>query len=97
MAGAVEAPVFRGEALAACGDLNRLENQWSASRPRADGTKIPLNKVLNDEQRTRPARPVLLPGASRLERVCGWRGGTAGSLSRAPDLARACGRCNATS
>jgi predicted N-formylglutamate amidohydrolase len=52
LADAVKAHVFRVTHSRLVADLNRFEDELECIAPRADGTEIPLNKALTDEQRT---------------------------------------------
>src|SRR3954470_8973708 len=52
LADATEAHVFRVTHSRLVADVNRFEDELECIAPRADGTEIPLNKALTDEQRT---------------------------------------------
>jgi len=52
LAEATGAHVFRVTHSRLVVDVNRFEDELECIAPRADGTEIPLNKILSDEQRT---------------------------------------------
>jgi predicted N-formylglutamate amidohydrolase len=52
LADAMKAHVFRVTHSRLVADLNRFDNELECIAPRADGTDIPLNQALTDEQRS---------------------------------------------
>src|SRR3954451_16900609 len=58
LAEATEAHVFRVTHSRLVADLNRCEDELECIAPRADGTEIPLNKALTDEQRAVRLAPI---------------------------------------
>jgi predicted N-formylglutamate amidohydrolase len=52
LAGAAKAYVFRVTHTRLVADLNRFEHELECIAPRADGSEIPLNKALTQDQRT---------------------------------------------
>jgi predicted N-formylglutamate amidohydrolase len=61
LAEASRAHVFRLTHSRLVADLNRFEDELECVAPSADGTEIPLNKALSDEQRTARLRQYYYP------------------------------------